>query len=142
MSGEDASKPGKADPDFDPVLEEKNMTKEQHARAIRADRGGENPEQSLLDALEDYIILCGGEPLEDVSRLRIDIALQSTRYRLSRIRGYHSGPYPRPDRAFRRALPRGERHRERHFSTFSNSMRRTVTDPTLTIAASLAGMEG
>ena len=31
MSGEDASKPGKADPDFDPVLEEKNMTKEQHA---------------------------------------------------------------------------------------------------------------
>ena len=53
MSGEDASKPGKADPDFDPVLEEKNMTKEQHARAIRADRGGENPEQSLLDALED-----------------------------------------------------------------------------------------
>ena len=105
MSGEDASKPGKADPDFDPVLEEKNMTKEQHARAIRADRGGENPEQSLLDALEDYIILCGGEPLEDVSRLRIDIALRSTRYRLSRIRGYHSGPYPRPDRAFRRALP-------------------------------------
>ena len=53
MSGEDASKPGKADPDFDPVLEEKNMTKEQHARAIRADRGGENPEQSLLDALEE-----------------------------------------------------------------------------------------
>ena len=111
MSGEDASKPGKADPDFDPVLEEKNMTKEQHARAIRADRGGENPEQSLLDALEDYIILCGGEPLEDVSRLRIDIALQSTRYRLSRIRGYHSGPYPRPDRAFRRAPPRGARPR-------------------------------
>ena len=74
MSGEDASKVGKADPDFDPELEEKNMTKEQHARAIRADRGGENPEQSLLDALEDYIILCGGEPLEDVSRLRIDIA--------------------------------------------------------------------
>ena len=122
MSGEDASKVGKADPDFDPESEEKNMTKEQHARAIRADRGGENPEQSLLDALEDYIILCGGEPLEDVSRLRIDIALRSTRYRLSRIRGYHSGPYPRPDRAFRRALPRGERQRERHFSTFSNSL--------------------
>lgn len=122
MSGEDASKVGKADPDFDPELEEKNMTKEQHARAIRADRGSENPEQSLLDALEDYIVLCGGEPLEDVSRLRIDIALRSTRYRLSRIRGYHSGPYPRPDRAFRRALPRGERQRERHFSTFSNSL--------------------
>ena len=61
MSGEDAAKPTAADPDFDPALEEKNMTKEAQARSIRADRNAENPEQSLLDALEDYMILCGGE---------------------------------------------------------------------------------
>ena len=77
MSGEDAAKPTAADPDFDPALEEKNMTKEAQARSIRADRNAENPEQSLLDALEDYMILCGGDPLEDVSDPRVDIAPQS-----------------------------------------------------------------
>ena len=42
------------------------MSKEQHARAIRADRNADDPEQSLLDALEDYMVLCGGDPLADV----------------------------------------------------------------------------
>jgi hypothetical protein len=42
------------------------VSKEQHARAIRADRGAENPEQSLLDALADYMVLCGGDALAEV----------------------------------------------------------------------------
>lgn len=48
------------------------MSKVQHARAIRASRSAENPEQSLLDALEDYMILCGGDPLGEVRRDRIE----------------------------------------------------------------------
>ena len=75
MSGEDAAKPTAADPDFDPALEEKNMTKEAQARSIRADRNAENPEQSLLDALEDYMILCGGDPLEDGWRVDMKMRL-------------------------------------------------------------------
>lgn len=42
------------------------MSKEQHARAIRADRNADDPAQSLLDALEDYMVLCGGDHLADV----------------------------------------------------------------------------
>lgn len=101
MSGEDAAKPTAADPDFDPALEEKNMTKEAQARSIRADRNAENPEQSLLDALEDYMILCGGDPLEDVSDPRVDIAPQSPPRDPVQIGPRTSRPDPPPDRTAR-----------------------------------------
>mgnify|MGYP001971375429 CR=1 FL=1 len=60
------------DPDFAPPPK---MTKEQHARAIRADRGADDPERSLLDALDDYVVLCGGEPLEDGWRVDMKMRL-------------------------------------------------------------------
>ena len=101
MSGEDAAKPIAADPDFDPALEEKNMTKEAQARSIRADRNAENPEQSLLDALEDYMILCGGDPLEDVSDPRVDIAPQSPPRDPAQIGARTSRPDPPPDHTAR-----------------------------------------
>ena len=101
MSGEDAAKPTAADPDFDPAVEEKHMTKEAQARSIRADRNAENPEQSLLDALEDYMILCGGDPLEDVSDPRVDIAPQSSPRDLAQIGPNTSRPDPPPDRIAR-----------------------------------------
>ena len=139
MSGEDAAKPTAADPDFDPALEEKNMTKEAQARSIRADRNAENPEQSLLDALEDYMILCGGDPLEDVSDPRVDIAPQSPPRDPVQIGPRTSRPDPPPDR-IARPTPRA---RPSHASaTFSKWSRRTATDPPLTIAVSLTGMEG
>ena len=49
---------------------------EQAARAIRADRTAENPQQSLLDALDDYMVLCGGQPLAEVRcRVFLGVAL-------------------------------------------------------------------
>ena len=143
MSGEDAAKPTAADPDFDPALEEKNMTKEAQARSIRADRNAENPEQSLLDALEDYMILCGGDPLEDVSDPRVDIAPQSPPRDPAQIGPRTSRPDPPPDRISPTHSSRAPGPCERRCSsTFSKWSRRTATDPPLTIAVSLTGMEG
>jgi len=50
----------------DPAASSDARSKEQQAKKIRADRSAEDPQQSLLDALGDYMVLCGGDPLEDV----------------------------------------------------------------------------
>jgi hypothetical protein len=62
----------KGTPDDD---ESKKKAKEQAAKAIRADRSAENPEQSLLDALDDYMVLCGGDPLAEVRHYRVEQSL-------------------------------------------------------------------
>ena len=52
--------------------------KEVAARSIRADRHAENPEQSLLDALDDYMVLCGGERLAEVRFRLLSPVLESS----------------------------------------------------------------
>ena len=45
--------------------------KEHLARGIRADRNADDPKQSLLDALGDYMVLCGGDSVNDEWRVEM-----------------------------------------------------------------------
>ena len=59
--GKDASAAAKASADEKELL----------ARGIRADRSADDPKQSLLDALGDYMVLCGGDPIDDKWRVEM-----------------------------------------------------------------------
>ena len=45
--------------------------KELLARGIRADRTADDPKRSLLEALGDYMVLCGGDPIDDKWRVEM-----------------------------------------------------------------------
>ena len=59
--GNDASAAAKASAD----------EKELVARGIRADRTADDPKRSLLEALGDYMVLCGGDPIDDKWRVEM-----------------------------------------------------------------------
>jgi hypothetical protein len=59
--GNDASAAAKASADEKELL----------ARGIRADRTADDPKRSLLEALGDYMVLCGGDPIDDKWRVEM-----------------------------------------------------------------------